>query len=451
MKKKTLLFFCAALSIVSTMMVGYGQKAVKACETPAAPMVMSKPDVKSTALSANTLVATSGLMQIAANTKTKTPEPTKAPAKEADMSKYLVYTKADWDGDKTVDLFDKYYEGEHGNPNTDASILSGRVYYNYPDNVNPEIINVYEFTKRPAFAGKARTVTLSDKDLLPEDLLKYNLQVGDTVITKSFTYEQDGNTQNGKEPIEWNVERVQIIYTMYGTDFSYAQAKLRGKGANVSASYYMVAKNTLDYDEYFKFENWTQLYTGKSLTNQKYSNKLVKKDGRFKGFVFDSLQGVDVDFTISDSHINRFCWNTCNTTAYTGMMSIYKFAGRDTKSKPTEYALSKKTPITKNGYAKYNWLYGTSPYYIDSKDIMFRALSVSFDGNLRWNHPFTDLSGFRPEMTLWTGIDTATARKTGDPFDISLSQLKDGSWRKKYEINYNIWKVLEDFVTWKIK
>ena len=413
MKKKMLSIMCAALAILLITMVDYGDKGAMAATT-------------------------------------KTSESTKTTVKKTDMSKYLVYTKADWEGDKTVTLFDNYYSGQNGNQNTDASILSGRVYYDYPDNVNPEIINVYEFTKRPDFAGKVRTVTLSDKELLPENLLKYNLQVGDTVITKSFTYEQDGNTKNGKEPIEWKVEKVQLIYTMYGTDFSYSQAKLRGKGANISASYYLVAKKTLDYDEYFKFENWSQLYTGKSLTSQKYNNKFIKKDGRFKGFVFDSLQGVDIDFTISDSHINRFCWNTCNTTVYTGMMSIYKFAGKDTKSKPTDYALSKGIPTTKSGYVKYNWLYGTSPYYVNGKDLMYRGLSVSYDGNLRWNHPFIDLSGFRPEMTLWTGVDTAAARKTSDPYDITLSQSKDGSWRKKYEINYDAWKILENFITWKM-
>lgn len=406
MKKKTLLILCAVISITSFTIVGYRQKEAIACA---------------------------------------------ATAKKPDMSKYLVYTKADWDGDETVDLFDNYYGGEHGNPNTDASILSGRVYYDYPKDSNPKIINIYEFTKRPSFAGKARTVTLSDKDLLPEKLLTYNLQVGDTVITKSFTYEQDGNTENGKEAIVWKVEKVQIIYTMYGTDFNYAQRMLRGKGANISANYYLVAQNTLDYDEYFKFENWTQLYTGKSLTNQKYNNKFIKKDGRFKGFVFDSLQGADIDFTISDSRINRFYWNTCNTTVYTGMMSIYKFAGKDTKSKPTEYAISKGIPITNKGYAKYNWLYGTIPYYIDGKDFMYRGLSVSPDGKLRWDHPYIDKSGFRPEMTLWTGVDTAAARKTGDKYDISISQLSKGTWRKNYEINYDIWKKLEDFVTWTIK
>lgn len=405
MKKKTLLILCSTLFIILFMMVGYGQKGVIACA---------------------------------------------ATAKKTDMSKYLVYTKANWEGDKTVDLFERRNYVENLNPNTDASILSDRVYYSYPDNANPKVINVYEFTKRPSFAGKARTVTLFDKDLLPEKLLTYNLQVGDTVITKSFTYEQDGNINNGKEAIVWKVEKVQIIYTMYGTDFKYAQQKFRGKGANISASYYLVAKQTLDYDEYFKFENWTQLYTGKSLTGQTWRNKFIKKDGRFKGFLFDSLQGVDIDFTISDSHENRFCWNTCNTTAYTGMMSIYKFAGKDTKSKPTDYALSKGIPTTKDGYADYNWLYGTSPYLIDNKEIMYRGLSVSYDGDLRWNHPFVDLSGFRPEMTLWTGVDTAAGRKTNDPYDITLSQLKDGSWRKKYEINYNVWKELEDFVTWKM-
>lgn len=414
MKKKILLTLFAVLSIISFTQIGFGQKVAKASQ-----LIL-------------------------------TPRVTKAQAKETDMSKYLVYTKADWDGDKQVDLFDNYNDGEHGNSNTDASILSGRVYYDYPRNANPEIINVYEFTERPKFAGKARTVTLADKDLLPERLLKKNIQVGDTVITKSFTYEQDGNKKNGKESIEWKVEKVQIIYTMYGTDFNYAQGKLRGKGANISASYYLVAKKTLDYDEYFKFENWTQLYTGESLTNQKYKNKFIKKDGRFKGFVFDSLQGVDIDFTISDSHTNRFCWNTCNTTVYTGMMSIYRFAGKDTKSKPTKYALSKGIPVTKKGYAKHNWLYGTAPYNIDEKDIAFRGLSVSDKGKLRWNHPFTDLSGFRPEMTLWTGIDTAKARKTNDKYDISLSQLEKGTWRKKYEINYDVWKNLENFVTWKI-
>lgn len=411
MGNKILRILCVVLSVISITMADYGQVAIAA---------------------------------------TNTSKSTKTSAQKTDMSKYLVYTKEDWEGNKKVELFDEYYGGERGNPNTDLSILSGRVYYNYPANLNPAIMNVYEFTKRPDFAGKARTVTLSDKDLLPENLLKYNLQVGDTVITKSFTYEQDGNIKNGKEPIEWRVEKVQIIYTMYGTDFNYAQAKLRGKGANISASYYLVAKKTLDYDEYFKFENYTQLYSGKSLTNQTYNNKFVKKDGRFKGFLFDSLQGVDIDFTISDGFTNRFCWNTCNTTAYTGMMSIYKFADKDTKSKPTEYALSKGIPTTKKGYVKYNWLYGTCPYYIDGKSISLRALSVSYDGKLRWNHPFTDLSGFRPEMTLWTGIDTAAARKTGDPYDIAISQLEDGSWRKKYEINYEVWKKLEDFVTWEI-
>jgi hypothetical protein len=412
MKKKVISTFCAVLIIISSIMIGFGQDGVMAAS--------------------------------------KTSESTKTTSKKTGYAKYLVYTKEDWEGDKRVDLFDQYNSGEHGNPNTDASILSGRVYYSYPPDINPEVMNVYEFTKRPDFAGKARTITLSDQDLLPEKLLKLNIQVGDTIITKSFTYEQDGNTKNGKEPIEWKVEKVQLIYTMYGTDFNYSQGKLRGKGANLSASYYLVANKTLDYDEYFKFENYTQLYTGKSLTNQTYNNKFVKKDGRFKGFVFDSLQGADIDFTISDNLKNRFCWNTCNTTAYTGMMSIYKFAGKDTKSKPTEYALSKGIPTTKSGYVKYNWLYGVSPYYIDGKDYMFRALSVSHDGNLRWNHPFVDLSGFRPEMTLWTGIDTAAARKTGDPYDISISQWSDGSWRKKYEINYDVWKAYEDIVVWKI-
>ena len=438
MKKKMLLTLYAALSIFT--MVGFGQRSVTASEVATAPLVASSPAVNSIALSSNVLLASSA----------KTPTPTKAPAKKTDVSKYLVYTKEDWNGDKRVDLFDHYYDGQNGNPNTDASLLSGRVYFDYPANSNPEIINVYEFTKRPDFAGKARTVTLSDKDLLPEKLLKYNLQVGDTVITESFTYEQDGNIKNGKEPIEWKVEKVQIIYTMYGTDFSYAQAKLRGKGANISANYYLVAKKTLDYDEYFKIENWTQLYTGKSLTSQMYNNKFLKKTNRFKGFVHDSLQGVDIDFTISDAYTNRFIWNTNNTIAYTGMMSIYKFASKDTKSKPTNYALSKGIPITSKGYVKYNWIYGASPYYIDGKDIMYRGLSVSYDGKLRWNHPFTDMSGFRPEMTLWTGVDTAAGRKASNPYDITLSQFSNGTWRKKYEINYDVWKILEDYVIWKM-
>jgi len=111
----------------------------------------------------------------------------------------LVYTIDDWSkGKKKVELFDNYYDK---NPNTNMSVLSGQVYQilskTTPD---PVIMNVYEFTSRPDFAGKKRTITLSDKDLLPENLLKYNLQVGDTVITESFAYEQDGNIKNGKEP-----------------------------------------------------------------------------------------------------------------------------------------------------------------------------------------------------------------------------------------------------------
>lgn len=370
-----------------------------------------------------------------------------AASNKKDLSKYLVYSMKDWGEKQDVEIYDISKVTQDDN----LDYQSGRIYRSFPQFEGPSIMNVYEFTQRPSFAGKARSVTLSDKDLLPENLLKYNLQVGDTVITKSFTYEQDGNTKNGKEPIEWEVKKVQIIYTMYGTKYSVAQWKLKGKGANISANYYLVAKKTLDYDEYFKFETETKLYTGTVLTKQKYTNSYKTKPSYFKGFVFDSLQGADIDFSINGNDLSwPFYWNTCNTTVYTGMMSIYKFAGQDTKSKPTKYALSKGILTTKDGYVKYNWLYGVSPYLIDGDVIAYQGLSVSHDGKLHWNHPYTDMSGFRPEMTLWTGVDTAKAKKPSDKYDITIEQLKDGTWRKNYEINYDVWKKLEDFVIWKI-
>lgn len=369
--------------------------------------------------------------------------------KKIDISKYLVYTIKNWNaGKKRVELFDiaDYIDEEQSY--FDFSVMGGQIYKKYPSSSDPSIMNVYEFTERPSFAGKPRTITLSDTDLLPENLLKYNLQVGDTVITKTFTYEQDGNAKNGKEPIEWEVKKVQIIYTMYGDKGDPVTFKIRANGANISANYYLVAKKTLDYDEYFKFESGPNLYTGTALKKQKYDNKYVKEPNNFKGFVFDPLQGANIDFTISDDYYNRFYWNTCNTTVYTGMISIYNFEGQNAKSLPTEYALSKGVPTDNKGYVKYNWLYGVSPYLIDGKSIAYRGMSISSSGKLHWNHTFTDKAGYRPEMTIWTGIDTA--KINNKKYDLTEKELTNGTWRKKYEINYDVWKSLENFVTWKI-
>lgn len=383
-----------------------------------------------------------------APTATSTPKPTQTPSPsptpvvvKKDISKYLVHETDDKGNGQSVY---KNYDKDNVNTNVydvvyrdPIETTSGTLGFKYKA--------VYEITERPDFAGKVKTVTLSDKDLLPENLLKYNLQVGDIVKTESFTYEQDGNSSNGEEAIEWEVVKVQYIYTVYPFKANMRTYKLRGSGANLSASYFLRATKTLDYDEYFKFENWTQLYSGTALTNQTYTSMHKKEGSELDNtFVFDTLHGADVDFTYD---LKNTYWNTCNTTAYTGMISIYKSAEADMRAKPTAYALSKGIPVTNDGYVKYNWLYGTSPYLINDKEIDFRGLSVSYDGNLKWNSPYGDKAGFRPEMTLWTGVDTAGLH---DDYDVTSKDLSRGSWRALYEINYEIWKELEDFTIWKL-
>lgn len=406
-----------------------------------------------------------------APTATNTPKPTATPtpaAPSVDASQYLVYEYFLADQDKnygdSVELYTDYDEGTSNEYNINTDLLNYGALYHY-DSYQMLYTGVYEFTERPSYAGNTKTITLSDKDLLPENLLKYNIQVGDIITTESFTYEQDGNTGNGKEAIVWEVVKVQYIYTVHPREYSASRA-YRGKlplymnGANLSASYYLRAVNTLDYDEYFKFENYTKLYSGTALTNQTYANKYHTNDlyGCSEGhdtFVYDSLQGADVNFRVlvrgnvtgTNNNQHRMYWNTCNTTAYTGMISILKSEGANMQSKPTKYALSKGIPTTSAGYVQYNWLFGVSPYLLNGKPVWYKGLSVSDTGSLKWNNVFADKSGFRPELTLVTGVDTAAIHTD---YDLKLAAVKDGSWRESYEINYDIWKDYEAFVRWDI-
>lgn len=415
----------------------------------------STPTPKPTNTPTPTPLPTSTPTPVPTATPTPTPAPKAAEGVCKDASPYLVYEyvrtdSQDGRGDKVEFLM------EYNENNINTNLMHPGALYHY-DSGEMTYVAVYEFTERPSYAGKAKTVTLSDKELLPENLLSHNIQVGDIVTTESFTYEQDGNTGNGKEAIAWEVVKVQYIYTVNPRNYNSRNA-YRGKmslymnGANLSASYFLRAVNTLDYDEYFMFENYTSLYTGTALTNQKeaVSYRQAKDYEDSNKFVYDSLQGADVNFrmfaadTISDGYLY---WNTGNTTAYTGMISILKSENADMKSKPTEYALSKGIPTTSGGYAEYNWLYGGSPYMLNGKPVWYKGLTVSTDGNLRWNNTFHDKAGFRPELTLWTGIDTAAVHTD---YDLELDNLNDGSWRKSYEINYDVWKDYEAFVEWNL-
>ena len=385
-----------------------------------------------------------------APTSTPKPTPTSVPQNGSDVkykaSNYLIQT----------------YEDRYKGKEFAYSKLENKIYH-YADNDYYSLRNVYEITSRPKEAGNAKTITLSDKDLLPENLIKKGIMVGDTIITQSFQYEQDGNTGNGKEAIEWVVEKMQIINTVNPYKKRYMEPKGYVKGGNISINYYLTSKYVLDYDEYFMCADNKTLYTGSALTKQSNSNdpnNLFELTGNtindssdnnsLTTYVNECCNGAEINFALKAAGTTAHYWNVRNTYAYTSLMSIHRFADKTSiHVKPTEYAKLKGIPTTSKGYVEYNWLYGVSPYYEeDDKMIAFNGLSVKYDGKLKWNQIFTDKAGYRPELVLWTGVETVAYHNTAD---VTVQELEDGTWRKKYEINYDIWKPYESFVTWKVE